>query len=852
MSIDLSTPPVPFSFEVYPPRSEAGDGGPPRDDPPSRRGRPPVHLRHVRRGRIDGRPLARARCATSCARRPMSSRSPTSRASGTPTRAPTRSSASSWMPASRASSRCAATRRPAHPRTTHFLGDLESAAAARAAHRPGAGRARAVHRGAHPGRARRRARRAAAARSTSPSPRSPTGTRARGIRVRGHRRAAREAGRGRHPRDHAAVLPRRRLPRVRRARRATPGVTHPDPARHHADHLAVRGCAACSSSAARRFPPTSRSRSRSSPRPRGSATSASPTPRASPARSSRAVRPASTSTRSTTTTPSSRSSAMPASSPTRIQTGGRTMTEPRPTFPHGTILGYPRIGRRRELKRAVEAHWAGTTDEATLEQTAAELRRATRERLAELGLGRDDSSIPESFSYYDQVLDAALTVGALPERFAHLRDADGVDRPRRVLHRRARRGRARAPRDDEVVRHELPLPRARDRPRDGLRPLERPLRAPGRRGEGRRLHRPPGHRRPGDAPRPREGDGCRARRASTRSAASTTCCRCTPSCWPALRAAGAEWVQLDEPALVSESLPVDAGRARGCRGRARVRRARRRGGPPRDPRRGRLRAAVDRGVDGARGRSHRGARDRPDPRRGARALSPGWRTRRSSAVSSTAATSGAATSTAPGSGSRRSSALGRRAIAAGTSTSLQHVPHDVADEPDARPAPRVVARVRRPEGRPGRRPSRAAWPTAAPPSRTTLAEASAALADRRSAPGRPRRRRARAGRGARRRPTSTAATTTTRVAAQEAALGLPVLPTTTIGSFPQTADIRRARARHDRGEITTDEYESFLRDEIARGHRRCRRSSASTSSCTASPSATTWCSTSPRTSTASR
>src|SRR6478672_1576698 len=101
------------------------------------------------------------------------------------------------------------------------------------------------------------------------------------------------------------------------------------------------------------------------------------------------------------------------------------MTEPRPAFPDGTILGYPRIGRRRELKRAVESHWSGAVDEATLEQTAADLRRATRDRLGELGLGRGDSSIPESFSYYDQVLDAALAVGALPERFAHLRDEDG-------------------------------------------------------------------------------------------------------------------------------------------------------------------------------------------------------------------------------------------------------------------------------------------------------------------------------------------------------------------------------------------------------------------------------------------
>ncbi|MGL4255655.1 MAG: 5-methyltetrahydropteroyltriglutamate--homocysteine S-methyltransferase, partial [Microbacterium sp.] len=102
------------------------------------------------------------------------------------------------------------------------------------------------------------------------------------------------------------------------------------------------------------------------------------------------------------------------------------MTDTTPAFPRGTILGYPRIGRRRELKRAVESHWSGTIDEQALEQAAAELRRTTRERLAELGLGRDDSSIPESFSYYDQVLDAAATVGALPERFAALRDADGA------------------------------------------------------------------------------------------------------------------------------------------------------------------------------------------------------------------------------------------------------------------------------------------------------------------------------------------------------------------------------------------------------------------------------------------
>lgn len=55
-----------------------------------------------------------------------------------------------------------------------------------------------------------------------------------------------------------------------------------------------------------------------------------------------------------------------------------------------------------------------------------------------------------------------------------------------------------------------------------------------------------------------------------------------------------------------------------------------------------------------------------------------------------------------------------------------------------------------------------------------------------------------------------------RAAAQDAALGLPVLPTTTIGSFPQTGEIRRARAEFGRGAIDADAYEGFLREEIAR------------------------------------
>ncbi|MBB2157550.1 5-methyltetrahydropteroyltriglutamate--homocysteine S-methyltransferase [Gluconacetobacter diazotrophicus] len=55
-----------------------------------------------------------------------------------------------------------------------------------------------------------------------------------------------------------------------------------------------------------------------------------------------------------------------------------------------------------------------------------------------------------------------------------------------------------------------------------------------------------------------------------------------------------------------------------------------------------------------------------------------------------------------------------------------------------------------------------------------------------------------------------------RRAAQRARLKLPAYPTTTIGSFPQTPEIRQARAAHARGEMPRADYEAFLHAEIAR------------------------------------
>jgi 5-methyltetrahydropteroyltriglutamate--homocysteine methyltransferase len=93
-------------------------------------------------------------------------------------------------------------------------------------------------------------------------------------------------------------------------------------------------------------------------------------------------------------------------------------------LPAATPVGYPRIGPDRELKKAEEAYWAGRIDRAGFEQRVRSLRGATRARLAELGL-TGPAAIPETFSLYDQVLDAALAVGIVPDRFADVLGADG-------------------------------------------------------------------------------------------------------------------------------------------------------------------------------------------------------------------------------------------------------------------------------------------------------------------------------------------------------------------------------------------------------------------------------------------
>jgi 5-methyltetrahydropteroyltriglutamate--homocysteine methyltransferase len=477
------------------------------------------------------------------------------------------------------------------------------------------------------------------------------------------------------------------------------------------------------------------------------------------------------------------------------------------SFPTGTILGYPRIGRRRELKKAVESFWAGRSTAEELEATAAELRRVTRERLLALGLGRTDSSIPESFSFYDQMLDAAVTVGAVPARFERLVKDDGtIDLagyftiargegadtpaemtkwfdtnyhylvpeigPESTLHlasdrliREVAEATASGFRTRPVIVGPITfllLSKAAEGAPEGYQPLDRlddllPVYA---------------------------------------------------ELLAALTAVGAEWVQLDEPALVSESIEVDreivlaaTRRAYDLLGAAVVR-------PsifvaaPYGSLDDALPVLVDTpveaiGIDLVKG-------DLPSGVSTDKVLVGGvvdghniWRGDLEAALSSLESLRGLSPH-----------------IAVSTSTSLFHTPHDVNDEPllsdqlaswlaFADQKVEQVATLAK-----GLLEGRVAI-------RAELDDASAALADRHQAGGvqDPAVRTRAAG--------LTEADFSrgdydVRREAQDAALGLPFLPTTTIGSFPQTGDIRRQRAALVSGAISEDAYKQAMRDEIKR------------------------------------
>ena len=89
-----------------------------------------------------------------------------------------------------------------------------------------------------------------------------------------------------------------------------------------------------------------------------------------------------------------------------------------------TVHGYPRIGPDRELKRASESYWKGGTTAAELDAVAADLRKGVYARLSEAGV---DDIPSNTFSYYDQVLDTAVLFDLVPSRFTSPARAEDRD-----------------------------------------------------------------------------------------------------------------------------------------------------------------------------------------------------------------------------------------------------------------------------------------------------------------------------------------------------------------------------------------------------------------------------------------
>ncbi|NIN67988.1 MAG: 5-methyltetrahydropteroyltriglutamate--homocysteine S-methyltransferase, partial [Anaerolineae bacterium] len=89
--------------------------------------------------------------------------------------------------------------------------------------------------------------------------------------------------------------------------------------------------------------------------------------------------------------------------------------------PRTQTLGYPRIGRKREVKRALESYWKGQLDPESLLQTVREVETEGWE--TQLAAGIDRIAVGDA-TLYDHVLDWAFRLGLIPNRF---KDFSGLD-----------------------------------------------------------------------------------------------------------------------------------------------------------------------------------------------------------------------------------------------------------------------------------------------------------------------------------------------------------------------------------------------------------------------------------------
>ena len=474
-------------------------------------------------------------------------------------------------------------------------------------------------------------------------------------------------------------------------------------------------------------------------------------------------------------------------------------------FPTATILAYPRIGRGRELKRALEARWAGRITEAELIQAANDLRKENLSRLVELGLNPSDASLADAPSLYDHVLDATILLGAIPPRFA---GREGLD-----LYFALARG------DDKVGPEEMT--KWFDTNYHYLVPEIGPD-TPLRFADDTITRRFTDAREWGYVTRP-------VLVGPVTYLALAKADPATPDFDPltrideavaayeealaSLHAAGAPWVQLDEPALTSDNLSRTRVELGELAARVYERLAASQNRPqillttPYGDATHAVGALAKTGVEALHVDTLRGSLPEGADLSGVTLVVGAvdgryiWRADLAQLRETLKA----------------AQALGAARVTVATSNSLQHVPHDTALETwdDAtlnenlhawlafadQKVREVVTLARGvDEG----------WEAID----AEVAEATRVLEQRAAAPGvvRPEVR------------SRTAALTDAdrarepyleREAAQTERLHLPPLPTTTIGSFPQTTEIRKARAANARGELSDADYEARMREEIA-------------------------------------
>ena len=474
-------------------------------------------------------------------------------------------------------------------------------------------------------------------------------------------------------------------------------------------------------------------------------------------------------------------------------------------FPTATILAYPRIGRGRELKRALEARWAGRITEAELLNAADDLRKENLARLVELGLNPSDASLADAPSLYDHVLDATILLGAIPPRFV---GRQGLD-----LYFALARG------DDKVGPEEMT--KWFDTNYHYLVPEIGPD-TPLHFADDTVVRRFADAREWGYVTRP-VLVGPVTYLALAKADPSTPdfdpltrideAVAAYEEALASLHAAGAPWVQLDEPALTSDNLSRTRVELGELAARVYERLAASQNRPqillttPYGDASHAVGALAKTGVEALHVDTLRGSLPQGADLSGVTLVVGAvdgryiWRADLAQLRDTLKA----------------AQALGAARVTVATSNSLQHVPHDTALETwddatlnenlhawlafaDQKVLEVVTLARGLDEG----------WEAID----SEVAEATRVLEQRAAAPGvvRPEVR------------SRTAALTDAdrarepyleREAAQTERLHLPPLPTTTIGSFPQTTEIRKARAANARGELSDADYEARMREEIA-------------------------------------